>query len=421
VNHPSILFWDNGNEGGWNTEVDGEFAKYDPQQRVVLHPWEKHGGINTKHYPKYNDLVKLLASGDLVMPTEFLHGLYDGGHGAGLANYWQLMSRYKNACGGFLWVLADEGVVRCDSNNVMDVKGNWAPDGIVGPYREKEASFYTIRYLWSPIEILDRDLELEGAFSLANRYSFTDANQCRFTWQLRDFLKPQETGAGYKVIAEGVATAPHVPPGGRGKLQLTLPAGWRKAHALALRVDDPTGHELWTWVWPAADTGPLKGGSVAKITAAETSDAIDVQNGDLKLRFSKQSGQLLFATRRGQTFSLANGPRMLGGTATLASIKHHMTTNKVVITANYTGNLQSVIWAIGMDGWVDLSYRYDLRGTNPCHGVGFDLPEASIKDMRWFGYGPFRVWQNRIAGSTLGVWTNTYNNTITGWPGSRYP
>jgi len=35
VNHPSILFWDNGNEGGWNKENDGEFAKWDPQQRTV--------------------------------------------------------------------------------------------------------------------------------------------------------------------------------------------------------------------------------------------------------------------------------------------------------------------------------------------------------------------------------------------------
>ena len=29
VNHPSILFWDNGNEGGWNTELDNEFARWD--------------------------------------------------------------------------------------------------------------------------------------------------------------------------------------------------------------------------------------------------------------------------------------------------------------------------------------------------------------------------------------------------------
>ncbi len=38
VNHPSIIFWDNGNEGGWNPALDGDFAKYDPQKRIVLHP-----------------------------------------------------------------------------------------------------------------------------------------------------------------------------------------------------------------------------------------------------------------------------------------------------------------------------------------------------------------------------------------------
>ena len=39
VNHPSILFWDNGNEGGFNLDLDGEYAKYDPEKRLVLHPW----------------------------------------------------------------------------------------------------------------------------------------------------------------------------------------------------------------------------------------------------------------------------------------------------------------------------------------------------------------------------------------------
>jgi len=46
VNHPSILFWDNGNEGGWNTALDGEFANWDPQQRHVLHPQGKSGDVD---------------------------------------------------------------------------------------------------------------------------------------------------------------------------------------------------------------------------------------------------------------------------------------------------------------------------------------------------------------------------------------
>src|SRR5262249_47212078 len=45
VNHPSILFWDNGNEGGWNKEVDDDFAIWDPQKRFVLHPWDPFRGV----------------------------------------------------------------------------------------------------------------------------------------------------------------------------------------------------------------------------------------------------------------------------------------------------------------------------------------------------------------------------------------
>lgn len=37
LNHPSILFWSNGNEGGTNKELDDDFGMYDPSGRPVLH------------------------------------------------------------------------------------------------------------------------------------------------------------------------------------------------------------------------------------------------------------------------------------------------------------------------------------------------------------------------------------------------
>ena len=60
VNHPSILFWDNANEGGWNTALDDDFARWDPQGRHVIHPG---GGtfrdVNDTHYPNYARLLSL--------------------------------------------------------------------------------------------------------------------------------------------------------------------------------------------------------------------------------------------------------------------------------------------------------------------------------------------------------------------------
>lgn len=41
VNHPSVTWWANGNEGGHNFEIDKEFTPLDPQKRPVLHPQKK--------------------------------------------------------------------------------------------------------------------------------------------------------------------------------------------------------------------------------------------------------------------------------------------------------------------------------------------------------------------------------------------
>jgi len=91
VCHPCILCWDNGNEGGWNRDLDNQFALYDPQNRTVLHPQESFNSVDTAHYRNYEVSLKKLSSSTLYMPTEFLHGLYDGGLGAGLDDYWKAM------------------------------------------------------------------------------------------------------------------------------------------------------------------------------------------------------------------------------------------------------------------------------------------------------------------------------------------
>lgn len=171
VNHPSILFWDNGNEGGFNTNLDKFYGEFDIQQRRVLHPWATFSGINTSHYLAYDkaqaacagvktyyaDGQEHVVTNDparyIYMPTEFIHGLYDGGAGAGLEDYWGMMMKSPLFAGGFIWVFADEGIKRPDTGQI-DVAGNQAPDGIVGPYREREGSFYTIKEIWSPTPVV---------------------------------------------------------------------------------------------------------------------------------------------------------------------------------------------------------------------------------------------------------------------------
>ena len=114
VNHPSILVWDNGNEGGWNNALNGEFAKWDIQQRNVMHPRSKDRGVNDPHYPDYASIVRESGGPAVYFPTEFLHGLYDGGAGSGFHDYWEALRKSPVLGGAFFWVMYDDGVVRTD-------------------------------------------------------------------------------------------------------------------------------------------------------------------------------------------------------------------------------------------------------------------------------------------------------------------
>jgi len=107
VNRPSVVLWANGNEGGWNLTVDDDYALHDPQARPVIHPGSNYsgnlaqGGMDTTHYPTYSTLTSKLGGSNLYLPTEFLHGLYDGGHAAGLQDYWNAMRASSKGAADF--------------------------------------------------------------------------------------------------------------------------------------------------------------------------------------------------------------------------------------------------------------------------------------------------------------------------------
>ena len=142
----------------------------------MLHPWAIHSGINTDHYENYDSTVTLSAGPDIFMPTEFLHGLYDGGIGAGFRDYWDVMGRSPTVAGGFFWAFADEGIERTDQNGRIDNMGNAAPDGIVGAHHEKEGSYFAVKEIWSPVELQRAQVRRRPRCSMdvANHYDFTN-------------------------------------------------------------------------------------------------------------------------------------------------------------------------------------------------------------------------------------------------------
>ncbi|MGL6161180.1 glycoside hydrolase family 2 TIM barrel-domain containing protein [Microbulbifer sp.] len=431
-NHPSVIIWANGNEGGWNTELDGDFSHWDIQRRPVIHPWELFGGINTAHYERYNCCTgSLFGGGEVFMPTEFLHGLYDGGAAAGLDDWWKRMLQNPLSAGGFIWALVDEGVVRDDRHGAIDTAGNSAPDGILGPYREKEGSFFAIREIWSPVYFPQSEqshlpTSFDGVLEVANRYDFTNLREADFRWALIDFPGPAQTAANHKadhkVAVRGRADAPDVAPGRSGALQLELPEDWRSRDALALTARDHTGREIYTWTWmitpPATMARRLMKKSEGAVTAEETQTQIRLGTSELQLSIDKGTGRLAGVSRGGKKLSLSNGPRLVSGDGKLSNIGLRQEAGTQIVSAQYQGKgeMRRVEWRLHPSGWLQLTYAYQMPGQMETDylGVTFDYPEEKVTGVRWLGRGPSRVWKNRLKGVTFDIWHKNYNDTVTG-------
>ena len=436
VNHPSIIWWSNGNEKGWNTELDGEFHKWDVQKRPVLHPQGNFSGYETMHYRSYGESNEYMRKPEIWMPTEFLHALYDGGAGAGLYDYWEVMRQWPRCAGGFIWALVDEGVKRVDMGGMIDNVGNYGADGIVGPHHEKEGSYYTVKQIWCPVQVSMPE-NFNGRLNVENRYNFLSLKGVTFSY---DYVK--YTGSKTNSIKQGTVNGADIAADSKGSI--SIPAPPAGAEALSVKATDQYGKELFTWVFKLDDSGKL----YAKASSGKRPELKDgvVKAGSVTYTFSEKDGSLASVTTGKGDYKFGNGPKFFAyrrADRSMDQFYNHddpqaekkKTTyeeyaeqgkfekltategpnDTLVVTATYKlGSLQKAEWHIAPDGGARLVYSYVFNGVVDLMGVKFDLPEGDVKHKEWLGNGPYRVWKNRLHGPQLGVWANDYNDPVPG-------
>lgn len=425
VNHPSVILWANGNEGGENNNLNDDFYELDIQKRQVIHPWQDYDKTNTLHYFNYNYLSNDgFSKRKIYFPTEILHGLYDGGHGAGLEDYWLRMWNDPLNAGAFLWVFADEAVMRTDRNSELDTDGNHAPDGILGPFHEKEGSFFTIKEIWAPIHFEKRYItpEFDGTFRIENRYHFTNLNQCNFRAEWIRFLDLENKS---EIMKNKEEFSIDLRPGQKGKIKLKLPKNWMDEDVLRIIATDPHGKEIYKWSWPVKTPEQKASELITEISKTnpivqEKENKYFVQAGDMSFEFSKKDGTIQQIKNKDRLIPFSNGPVFVSKEKQVKNVSHFTDGNNIIIEAIFEKN-DTVKWIVKGSGLLDLKVAYEPAGSCNFAGISFDFPEENIAGMKWMGRGPYRVWKNRMKGTEFGVWEKEYNNTITGHSGFIYP
>lgn len=441
VNHPSVILWSNGNEGGWNTDNDSLFCKYDKfQRRHVIHPWADFDGLDTHHYPAYLTGVARFTNGYKVfMPTEFMHAMYDQGGGVGLRDFWDRWMTNPMFAGGFIWVFCDEAPKRSDRGGVLDSDGSNAPDGVVGPRREKEGSFYAIRSQWSPVQIKPLLIteHFDGSFFVSNEYIYTNLKDCRMTYEVLSCDIPMQ-GAVSRILARGEVTLPALSPGETGKARFSLPASFAEGDVLKLEAFDRDGHRICDWSFPIRLANPYFQRHLAQVSTGLSGNTVSARNNGkeivlksekVSVTFDAATGMILRVLSGNTEIPLTNGPVAVGMKMLYqpASSYVRQDSEEAVFCARYKGGADSIVWRLTSQG---LLYMDAVLLNRASGGGGFDdafmdtevynlgltfsYPERICKGMKWLGRGPYRVWKNRIPGTNYGIWHKDYNNTVTG-------
>ena len=200
-NHPSIIFWSLGNEGGDGPNfVDAyKWVKAEDPSRAVQYErcgYADHTDIYCPMYIGYEEVEKYGKRTDVSKPMiqcEYAHAM--GNSEGGFKEYWDLFRKYPNLQGGFIWDFVDQSP-RWKGKNSVEIYGyggdfnrfdasdiNFCNNGLVSPDRVPNPHMYEVGRVMQSIHTTPADLA-KGVFDVYNENFFTDLGNYRLTWQL---------------------------------------------------------------------------------------------------------------------------------------------------------------------------------------------------------------------------------------------
>ncbi|MDE6623076.1 MAG: DUF4981 domain-containing protein, partial [Alistipes sp.] len=216
VNHPSVIVWSLGNEAGDGPNFDAcyDWIKANDPTRPVQYERGIYtgGGRNTEivcpMYWDYEHCRKYLESDPEkpLIQCEYAHAMGNSMGGFGL--YWQMVRRYPQYQGGFIWDFVDQSLRKRGKNGAMiyGYGGDWNPydasdlnfcdNGLISPDRVPNPHMHEVRYWQQPLwTTLGEDRKTLSVF---NENFFRAADDCYLRWTVRCDGEPVRSG----IVAE---------------------------------------------------------------------------------------------------------------------------------------------------------------------------------------------------------------------------
>lgn len=210
-NHPSIIFWSLGNEAGYgpNFEECYKWIKQEDPSRACQFEQAGEKGATDIYCPMYCDYNGMENYGrrtDTTKPLiqcEYAHAM--GNSQGGFKEYWEIIRKYPNLQGGFIWDFVDqscrwkgEGGVEIyayggDFNRFDASDNNFCDNGLVSPDRNPNPHMHEVGYYYQNIWTTPVDLK-NGIVEVYNENFFRDLSAYAMEWALVKNGRVERTG-----------------------------------------------------------------------------------------------------------------------------------------------------------------------------------------------------------------------------------
>lgn len=458
-NVTAIITWSLGNESGYGKHFETiyHWTKQRDDSRPVQYEGGGVKGLSDIYCPMYGRiwLLRQWANQRQERPLilcEYAHAM--GNSVGNLGDYWDLIYKYDNLQGGFIWDWVDQTFA------IKDKKGrdiwayggdmgfvgivndsNFCANGLVAADRTFHPHIYEVKKVY-------QYMHFEGVpFSpnrvkVTNRHDFLSSDVYDYIWTVK---------ADGKTLYEGKLDVPPIAPHASAEVGLPLPAiegkpGTEYFLHLSARTKEatplvPQGHLAASeqWQLPIITPAILLAKPAGTVGVDETPEQYTLTASSSVIVFSKKTGEIVSYTSKGKEYlkaglrpnfwrpltdnDVANGMLQRCGTWKHAGDELELEdlflnlspgNDEVTVCASYRMPAQesacTVTYVVHPDGAIRVTLAF-LPGTKPLPEIprfGMRMVLRGEYDrMTWFGRGPHENYWDRKSGADIDLYTAT--------------